>query len=334
MDRPVRILFRADATADLGGGHVMRCLALAGALAARGAECAFACNRDAAAFAPALARSGWPVLEAAGPRDLPLPRDWTAADALVLDLYADDPALDDDLARLPFARLALEDRTGQARRADLILDIGGALDPAAQEGRVLQGPDYALLRPDFARLREASLARRAQGRLARVLIAMGLTDLAGISGRLAVAALTALPDAVIEVVLGPTASSRPELERLAAREPRLRLAIDVDDMAERMAASDLAIGAAGVSALERCALGLPSLVIVLAANQRRLAGKLQKMRVARLMMAEDRDLSPYFQPPPETLQAMSRAAAELCDGRGADRVAEALLDQVSARVSG
>ncbi len=63
-DAPVRILFRADARPDLGGGHIMRCLSLAAALDRRGCEIAFACAPGSADLVPALSRSGFAWAEA------------------------------------------------------------------------------------------------------------------------------------------------------------------------------------------------------------------------------------------------------------------------------
>ena len=52
-------LFVTEALALIGGGHVMRCLTLAGELARGGADVRFAVNEDAPRFAPSLARTGF-----------------------------------------------------------------------------------------------------------------------------------------------------------------------------------------------------------------------------------------------------------------------------------
>ncbi|MFP3733021.1 glycosyltransferase, partial [Bacillus sp. SIMBA_006] len=47
--------------------------------------------------------------------------------------------------------------------------------------------------------------------------------------------------------------------------------VSVSDMARRMAEADLAIGAAGSTSWERCCLGLPTLMLILAENQEGIA---------------------------------------------------------------
>ena len=99
-------------------------------------------------------------------------------------------------------------------------------------------------------------------------------------------------------------------------------------MAELMIAADLAVGGAGVSALERCCLGLPSLVLVLADNQRANAEALQRAGAARPASLDDRgDIDPLPKQlielcrEPATLAGMSRAAFAVTDGRGAELAA-------------
>ena len=335
--RPPRILFRADATASLGGGHIMRCLSLAQALRERHAEIAFACAPGSADIAPALARSGFPVVEAAGEAVFPLPAGWEdRADAIFVDLYT-STAADETRMRDRTATIAvIEDLPDRAHDCDLLVDPLPGGSPFAYSDRVpghcniLAGGAFALLRPEFADHRAAALSRhRAETPLSRVLASMGLTDLGGISQTVARIALDALPEARIEVVLGPRATSRAPLERLAESEPRLHVLIDIDDMAERMTRADLAIGAGGGTALERCALGLPSIAIVLADNQREATRILHADGALLAIDGPDRiagdlpRLIGSLTPPARAIMAVR--AASVCDGQGAGRVAEALL---------
>jgi spore coat polysaccharide biosynthesis predicted glycosyltransferase SpsG len=101
-----------------------------------------------------------------------------------------------------------------------------------------------------------------------------------------------------------------------------------------MASADLCIGAGGTTAWERACLGLPALMVEMAANQR---GNIEHLAragaaisvapvtpgaVARSLAALAGDA--------DRLEAISRAAAALCDGLGAERVADAILQRVTA----
>jgi RimJ/RimL family protein N-acetyltransferase len=111
----------------------------------------------------------------------------------------------------------------------------------------------------------------------------------------------------------------------------------VTDMASLMTHADLAIGAAGTSSWERCCLGLPSLVVVMADNQRMVAAELENAGAAIVLgwheivnAANIADRIAELMPNPERLLAMSVNTAAICDGHGAARIV-AQLDPPRAR---
>ena len=344
MPRPPCILFRADALPDLGGGHIMRCLSLANALLAKGAEIAFACAPGSAGLVPALARSSFVISDAATPSHAPFPTGWTTGpDAIFVDLYSS--TIDDERALRNIAPIiaVIEDLPDRHHDCDLLVDQG--FDRCERDYRkrvpphatLLLGPDMVPLRPDFAQMRNASLTRRQNvTRTKNLLIAMGLTDIDGISAKMARAARSALPDAMITVIIGPSATSRGPLETMARTDNRLQLLIDVDDMATHMAKADLAIGAGGGTALERCVLGLPSIVIILADNQRPAALAMQACGAAISTETgpdiEQKMAGILSQVDAGQLRQISKCAAALCDGQGADRIAKTLLQLVASRL--
>jgi len=341
--RSPRILFRADAKPDLGGGHIMRCLSLATSLKTRGADIAFACAPGSTELVPALSRSGHPVMTAQSAADFDLPGKWNGqTDAIVVDLYSSVRADESRMRQISPVIAVLEDLPERVHDCDLLVDQGFDLQPADYARRVppgtalLLGPDMTPLRPDFARLRTASLARRGAGSdLSRVLVSMGLTDVGGISTRIVALVRASLPAVTIDVVLGPHAPSLPDLRQVAASDPCLNILVDVDHMAERVMAADLAIGAGGGSALERCVLGVPSIIVVLAENQRPAARAMARAGAALTIESPDsvagalpallRDVSS------RQLAQLSAKAAGLCDGLGADRITTALLDLIDRR---
>jgi UDP-2,4-diacetamido-2,4,6-trideoxy-beta-L-altropyranose hydrolase len=338
-----RVLFVADAGPTVGGGHVMRSLTLARALEAQGATCAFvtppAVSHVLAAFAPDMPQV---VPASTEPRDLAKAAEATAFDAVVFDHYAlserehramsqGRPVLViDDLADRPLGADILVD-AGPARRAG---DYDGLLP---DEARLLLGPGYAPVRPEFAGLREAALAWRGEP-VERLLVSLGLTDLDGITGRVVERLRPRIGEIGLDIVLGADAPSLPGLTKVARRDPRLTLHVDTPHMARLTAEADAAIGAAGSSTWERCTLGLPSALVILADNQRPAAAALAERGAALVIDAAAPDFDAALDRALRRLltdaglrRELAARSAEICDGLGAPRVAEVFLALIAAR---
>ena len=354
----LRVAFRCDASVAIGTGHVGRCLSLAAAVCNAGGHAVFvmrdlpgnmlvrvadlgfevrALPAPASGFLPTakLAHAAWAGVS--GAQDAAETAQILACSAwnwLVVDHYAFD--LEWEVAARPDgARLmAIDDLADRAHDCDLLLDQN--LGRRARDydvhlparTRRLIGPAYALLRPEFASLRESALAARGRP-LRHVLIAMGGIDAPDVTSVL----LQTLPDTLqVTVVMG---SAAPALDRVRAlaQARGARLLVDTPDMAQVMASVDLAIGGVGVSAWERCVLGLPSLMVVMADNQEPAAAALATTGAARLIgRAGDVDLPARLRveiaalSDGGVLETMAARAAALCDGRGAERVAQALQE--------
>jgi UDP-2,4-diacetamido-2,4,6-trideoxy-beta-L-altropyranose hydrolase len=343
------VAFRTDASVAIGTGHVMRCLTLADALTKRGAACAFVCRHLPPSLAdvitarghglhrlpPAapgfddLAHSPWlgttmaadaadcaPVLAGLNP-------DW-----LVVDHYALDARWTRALrGALPHMRvLAIDDLADRVLECDLLVDstagrCAGDYDGLVRDGAPrLTGPMFAPLRPEFAALRPAALARRG-GQLRRILVTMGGVDAENATGRV-LAALEGL-DLAVTVVMGGSAPHLDAVRAQVATMAGARLVVDSPDMATLMGQADLAIGAAGSTAWERCALGLPALLLVLADNQRMVAAGLEQAGAAHVLGEGVAADWPSHLPrllAQIDLARMSAAAAALTDGAGAGRI--------------
>ena len=313
-----RILFVCDAGPGVGGGHVMRCLTLAGALRAKGVTCAFVRTPEAANI---LARYA---------PDMPLVAEGAEADLVVLDSYRMAPATE-AAWRSRVGRLAVIDDLARPHDCDLVLDPSFGREARDYNApTVLAGPAYALVRPAFAAARTAALARRAEP-ARRCLVSLGLTDVGGITGRVAAALVDRGLALDVVVGAGAGAPSLPALQALTA-EGRVILHIDTDDMAGLIGQADACVGAGGSSVWERACLGLPTVTLILADNQRDMAMKLDAAGATlaldarwpglegRLADAVDRLVSD------DALRAgLSARSAEICDGLGAERVAESLL---------
>lgn len=335
-----RILFIANAGPAVGGGHVMRSLSLARALEQHGAECFFLAPPPVAAildaFAPDMGRDDATSLEPEAVADAAT---GVQFDAVVFDHYGLGREEHEAVARGRPA-LVIDDLADRPLAADVILDSGPARTEAdyallAGGARLLLGPRYAPLRPEFADLRETALARRG-GPVERVLIALGMTDVGGVTARVVDRLRQRVGQVVLDVVLGGGAPSLPSLRRVAAHDPRLRLHVDAQDMAQLILQADIAIGAGGSTSWERCTLGLPTLTIVLAENQRAAAFELAARNATLVIDAADGDFDRAFDRAAVRLMTdaatrarLTAASLEVCDGLGAPRVAEAFLDAIS-----
>ncbi len=337
------ILFVVDAGAAVGGGHVMRSLTLAQALATQRASVCFAAPPAVGAILAAFAPDTPQISAASSATD-----DLSAAlkserfDAVVFDHYGlaepdhrligrNKPALVlDDLAdRQLGANLVLD--SGPARRAE---DYDGLIPDGA---RLLLGPQYAPVRAEFAALRETALSWRGEP-VRRILVSLGLTDVDAITGRVVERLRPRVSDVGIDVVLGAEAPSLPSLAKIAKRDTRIQLHIDSPHMARLTAEADIAIGAAGSSTWERCTLGLPTLMLVLADNQRAAARTLAERNAAIVLDPAASNFESAFDRALMRLttdaalrRQLAAASAELCDGQGAPRVAETFLKLIAAR---
>lgn len=349
------ILFLPDAGPSVGGGHMMRSLTLARALEDEGAICQFLVTPAGKAVFDAFG-GGISHIETYDITQAELVECAASVarnhDAVVIDHYglavpehraiaAGRPTLViDDLADRPLA-------------ADLVLDSGPTRQAADYDGLVpphaelLLGPNHAPVRPAFAALRREALARRADAPPARrILVSLGLTDVGGITGRVVDLMLPRLgrggtDEVGLDVVLGAGAPSLPRLTALAETEPRLVLHVDSQDMPRLALEADLAIGAGGSSSWERCVLALPTLLLVLAANQREASQALAEADAVLALDVADPDFEAAFAAQlsrllgdPALRDRLSAASAAVCDGRGAARVAAHFLDLIARKQTG
>jgi UDP-4-amino-4,6-dideoxy-N-acetyl-beta-L-altrosamine N-acetyltransferase len=236
--------------------------------------------------------------------------------------------------------MVIDDLADRPHDCDLLLDQNLGRKSSDYSGLVPQscqtliGPQYALLRPEFAELRPYSLARRMFPQLRRLLIAMGGVDKDNATGKVLEALKgCSLPEEFcIKVVMGPYAPWLRQVRDQASQLPwNTEVLVNVRGMAGLMADSDLAIGAAGTTAWERCCLGLPTLTLVLAENQRGVATSLESSGSISLIKAAGdlkHDLKNAIRQCllPGHLIAMQHACCSITDGLGIVRFLSILMN--------
>lgn len=342
-------VFRCDASPGIGGGHAVRSLALAETLRESSWAVTFAGIPETIETVPAITRSGFGWVELSGAAEnepaFLAEKFHDRCDVLIVDHYGRGDIFETACRGFAPRILSMDDTPGRTHDCDLLLDPTpgrkeddyAALVPA--QCRLLLGAQYALLRGQFAAAREQALARRANGSgVARILVSLGATDPTDLTGTVLRGIEQSGVPAAVDVAMGRAAPNLSKVQALAARLSfDVKVHGDVEDMAELMAAADIAIGAAGSSSFERCCMGLPSLVVVAAENQRQVAAALEAGGAA-VSLGEGTTLRPEnvaaalrkLAGDETTRMKMSRQAAALCDGRGAARAAIALAPEYVA----
>lgn len=357
MSDALSLVIRADASSSIGSGHVMRCLTLAGRLRGEGVRVLFVCRAHDGNLIDLIPHRGFAVeplpapgeasgltgyaawlgvsqeVDARDTAEAIARHGWDRAAWLVVDHYALDNRWETALRTVATRILAIDDLADRRHDCDVLVDqnlVAGM--ERRYDGLVpdhatrLLGPRYALLQPDYARLAASRSGR--QGPVRRILIFIGGAD-RGITLR-ALQGFLSLDraDIACDVVISASSPDRQQIEHLAATRSNIGVHHSLPSLAPLMADADLAIGAGGATSWERLCLGLRSIVVILAENQRPIAEELSRRGLAVLLGDADAVTPEDFS---DALAAELARPADsgtnrgLVDGRGTDRVAAVML---------
>ena len=299
----MRVAIRVDASGEIGTGHLMRCLTLADALQKRGAQVRFVgrhmpqhlrdmlvakghefillSGRPGGGNSDSLSHAHWlgtsQHADAQDTTQVLADQTW---DWLIVDHYALDARWECALRRTAKSILVIDDIADRQHDCDALLDQNFYADmdtryigKVPSHCKLLLGPRYALLRDGFRQLRK--LVKPRSGSVKRVLVFFGGMDTDNCTAQ-AIEGLARIGSngLHVDVVIGTQHPYREQIKSACAYHA-FGCHVQTDRMAELMAAADLAIGAVGSATWERCSVGLPSIVLVQADNQRKAAADLE-----------------------------------------------------------
>jgi UDP-2,4-diacetamido-2,4,6-trideoxy-beta-L-altropyranose hydrolase len=352
-----RVIFRADASRQIGTGHVTRCLTLAQNLLRHRVESVFICRTANGHLIDDIQASGFKVFtissDVTESAECGLLSDgWQTdaqeclntlsaygqADWLIVDHYSLDARWERMIRPLAKRIMVIDDLANRPHDCDYLLDQTYGEDGSRYQGllptdcRTLLGAHYVLLRPEFSiiRGRFASQILPVDPKIVHVFF--GGTDVNANTLRFATLLLANFLDIQLKVVVGRGSTFEPELRKLADRyEPRLSWEKGIATMAECMSSCDVAIGAPGMATWERACLGLPAAYIAVSENQVPVLEELA-MRGLCLFFGVDHAITDgYFTNAFESflgdharLVAMRERGMSAIDGLGGERVAAAL----------
>jgi len=351
------IAIRVDSSHQIGIGHLMRCLTLANELRKQSDVEVFFVSRKADGNAEEkITDASFEYVELETGVDAPISYlnhgNWLRAsqhsdaeefksalnrrgincvDFVIVDHYGIDHLWHKQIKSFTKKIFVIDDLGDRLLDCDYLLDQTYSCKAdkyktlVSSECHQFLGSKYALLRPEFEGLRVARTNKNS------LLVMFGGTD----PDNLTLKALNVIENIPyldkINVVLSDSAKNLVEVSTYCQSRDLISLHKSPNNIAMLMAESKLAIGAAGTTSWERCAAGLPTVVVIQAFNQREIASSLQKAGVISYIEAEniDDELNDKVS---EWLIALSKdndytkKCLDVCDGYGTNRVVREILN--------
>ena len=303
----------------------MRCLTLADALQGEGWDCVFLSSKETLETCPSLKHSNYTVKN-----DECL----NHADWLILDHYDLDASYETQARNWSNQILVIDDLANRKHDCDILVDqtygrnTNDYKELVPEQCQILAGAQYALLRPQFSEHRSEALKRREKEAVESILLFISGSDPQNVTTRV-LQALEGYSDQLnVNTIIGGGAPYLEEIKKIiSSTKHNVVLYTDVQNMADFMTKADIAIGAGGTTSWERCALGLPALVVEIADNQSKIIQELDKAEaIINLGWYEninDRNILEQLKMliiNHDKRHILSQHAASICDGSGVDHV--------------
>lgn len=341
------LIIRADADARIGTGHLMRCLALAQAWKDEGGDVIFITACESPKLQQRLDGEGFQVVQLKYPYPNPLDLEKTLEVIVgyqgawvVLDGYHFDPSYQYRIKGAGCRLLVIDDMAHHPHYyADIVLnqniyaeDMQYSCEPYT---RLLLGTKYVLLRREFLRWRQWK--RNIPDIAKKTLVTLGGSDPDNVTLKVIEALQQVEVEGLEAIVVVGAANPHLALLRNAAESSAvpIRLETAVENMSELMAWADIAISAGGSTCWELAFMGLPSLLIVMADNQRMAVKRLCERGLMR-NLGDSLDVTPQaiawslknFAENYEERLKIGELGRQLVDGLGVERVVGVLVQDI------
>lgn len=347
----MKIVIRTDASIWIGSGHIMRCLVLAECLQKRGQQVLFACLAQDGDLIDLIRLRGFEVVELVREGAPQIPQSdkdylaWlqrsvvedvddflhrvNAADVVITDHYAIDKQWQSLVRKALGCKIVAIDDLLREHDANLVIDQ--TLDRKSNQysaiNQVLSGTQFALLAPQFKQLREFAFERTLpSSRKPKILVSMGGIDAPNASLKVLME-LDRSIDAEVTLLLSPRGPHYTVVSEWCKKRINIHHVDFSNQMAELMLEHDIAIGAPGTTSWERACLGLPSIIIPLADNQKEISARLVTHGAVELVNLESitSQIGATCQKLLRNWTEFHHVNLKLCDGRGVNRVVEKVL---------
>ena len=346
------VCIRVDGSAEIGTGHIIRCLALAEELSYRGFRTIF-CTKDFdSGLIMKIKSEGFDL--SVIPANLSLEEDrkhFTSiakrnnADIAITDNYYFTNGYLKHLKDNFKVVVSIDDVADTFFYSDILINQNINAIPEKYNGKtengtkLLLGPAYALLRPEFKKYHDKS---REFDSVKNILVTLGGSD----QENQTLKALRALEkiegDLSITIVLGVSNRNKEGIRKYVNKIKKdIKLLENVSNMAELMCEADIAIGAGGSTSWEFCCIGVPIIIIFLAENQKSIAEGLCvrgiSVNLGNYRYVSENDIKTAVEElinNPYKRKVMSQKGKEIVDGKGAERVTEEIISLLREKNEG
>ena len=336
------LIIRTDASAEIGTGHAMRCIALAQEWEAGGGNVEFVSATLPDAIIKRINEGGFsmhslssePYTEHDASETVNRAKE-LGASWVVVDGYNFSSEYQKSLKEHDTKVLFIDDY-GHADHyfADLILNqnVYASEDlykSRETETKLMLGTKFAVLRQEFASGRsEKEIAPEAK----RILVTLGGADPKNVTSKV-IEALDVINDLEIKIVVGGSNPNLDAVKSVCEGKP-IDLIVDASNMRELMEWADIAVSGGGTTCYELACMGLPTATIILSDNQEKVALGMEEAGAA-INLGWYTEVSPESLSQPlkqliednEKRASLSLAGKKLVDGFGAARVCRTLANE-------
>jgi UDP-2,4-diacetamido-2,4,6-trideoxy-beta-L-altropyranose hydrolase len=364
----MRALFRTDASNEIGSGHVMRCLTLANALKEKKYECIFITKEHEGNLIELITSKGFTVVALKKSSNLISKtikevqknsyfnwlNDTNENDArIVIEhikllgkfnfIFVDHYGINKkwEIALRPYANkiIVIDDLANREHDCNILIDQ--TLSRSANDYKnlvnkscsILCGSKYAILRQEFITYRKLRVVKnKDHKKVKKVLIFLGGYDNSNLTEFILdeINEMNLFNKIELDVVVNKTSPYLKQLHNKAAHmNVNTEIFTSVENMAKLMSNNDICIGAAGTNAWERCCIGLPTIMFVLADNQKNVAKSIENAGAAYIVKDESyldfKEKLLTLINNQNILECMGQAALNVTDGAGVSKILDRII---------
>ena len=359
----MRVVFRVDSSTQIGAGHLIRCLALAEDMLERKMSVSFICRNLPGNFIKFLRAKKIPVILLSSSIISPkkssnkyfekpfllqkedaletisalnnLRPDW-----LIVDHYEIDIVWEQIMRSYCSHLMVIDDLVSRQHDCDILLNQNNTLtDYKSYKNlvplacRVLLGPSFALLRKEFQILRQKKIIKNEFLQRFLVFFTAGNDQGETLKAMNGLAIFSKAKQ--VNIVIGKENPDIIAIKSMCSLQ-KWGLHCQIDYMPKLIAEADFVIGSGGSSNWERCALGVPALIVILAENQVNIAKTLVASgAVINLGWNANLQAIDYAKSlnaiTARQIISMAEKAYQLVDAKGAERVVEMLADKENTK---